>query len=93
MTTEALVAVSLKEVHRRMIKLTLDLQFVMHSQTGYSTGWLSSATPSTPSCSCPLLRECSFFCSSSSTTSVPSDGHGKSDHRYQVVEHLHHFSK
>lgn len=34
-TTAALVAFTLNEVQRRMIKLTLDLQFVMRSQTGY----------------------------------------------------------
>lgn len=34
-TTGALVAFTLKEVQLRMIKLTMDLQYVMRSQTGY----------------------------------------------------------
>lgn len=34
-TTGALVAFTLKEVQLRMIKLTLDLQFIMRSQLGY----------------------------------------------------------
>lgn len=34
-TTGALVAFTLKEVQLRMIKLTLDLQFIMRSQMGY----------------------------------------------------------